>query len=128
MNRKEYESNKRWIFVSSVCKCCQVGQRCVNKKSRTLCVMIPLEDENRDLEDPTTRRQRERQKVIGLKSKTTTLHVHHTFFYISLPVMHNYDLKMPNFAFYGEREQATTNFSLYFLPWIWLRVRLHLIK
>ena len=90
--------------------------------------MIPLEDENRDLEDPTTRRQRERQKVIGLRSKTTTLHVPHTFFYISLPVMHNYDLKMPNFAFYGEREQATTNFYLSFLPWIWLRVRLHLIK
>ena len=90
--------------------------------------MIPLEDENRDLEDPTTRRQRERQKVIGLRSTTTTLHVHHTFFYISLPVMYNYDLKMPNFAFYGEREQATTNFYLSFLPWIWLRVRLHLIK
>ena len=90
--------------------------------------MIPLEDENRDLEDPTTRRQGERQKVIGLRSKTTTLHVHHTVFYISLPVMHNYDLKMPNFAFYGEREQATTNFYLSFLPWIWLRVRLHLIK
>ena len=76
--------------------------------------MIPLEDENRDLEDPTTRRQRERQKVIGLRSKATTLHVHRTFFYISLPFMHNYDLKVPNFAFYGERKQVTTNFYLSF--------------
>ena len=32
-------------------------------------------------------RQRERQKeTIGLESKTTTFHVHHTCLYISLPV------------------------------------------
>ena len=115
VNRKEYESNKRWIFVSSVCKCFQVGGRCVKQKiENTLCVMIPLEEENRDLEDPTTRRQRERQKIIGLRSKTTTLNVHHTFLYISMPFLHDYDVKMPNFAFYGERKQATTNFSLSF--------------
>ena len=76
--------------------------------------MIPLEEENRDLEDPTTRRQRELQKIIGLRSKTTTLNVHHTFFYISMPFLHDYDVKMPNFAFYGERKQATTNFYLSF--------------
>ena len=115
MNRKEYESNKRWIFVSFVCKCFQVGERGVKQKiENTSCVMIPLEEENRDFEDPTTRRQRELQKIIGLRSKTTTSHVHHTLFYISMPFMHNYDLKMPNFAFYGERKQATTNFSLSF--------------
>ena len=115
MNRKEYESNKRWIFVSSVCKCFQVGERGVKQKiENTSCVMIPLEEENRDLEDPTTRRQRELQKIIGLRSKTTTLNVHHTFFYISMPFLHDYDVKMPNFAFYGERKQATTNFYLSF--------------
>ena len=35
--------------------------------------------------EPSTRRQRERQKTIGLMSKTTTLHAHHAFLYISLP-------------------------------------------
>ena len=39
-------------------------------------------------------------KTIGLISKTT-LHVHHAFLCISLPFLHDYDVKMPNFAFYG---------------------------
>ena len=39
---------------------------------------------------PRRRLQRERQKTIGLMSKTTTLHVHHTFLYISLPLLHIY--------------------------------------
>ena len=33
------------------------------------------------------------KKAIGLMSKTTTLHVHHAFLYISLPSLHNYDVK-----------------------------------
>ena len=33
------------------------------------------------------------KKTIGLLSKTTTLHVHHAFLYISLPSLHNYDVK-----------------------------------
>ena len=44
----------------------------------------------RNLTKPRRRRQRERQ-AIGLMSKTTTLHVHHAFLYISLPSLHNYD-------------------------------------
>ena len=50
----------------------------------------------------------------GLLSKTTTFHVHHAFLYISLPSLHDYDVKMPNFTFYGGRKQATTNFSFPF--------------
>ena len=36
--------------------------------------------------------------LIGLDmtSKTTTLHVHHSFLYISLPSLHDYDVKLPN--------------------------------
>ena len=49
------------------------------------------------------------KKVIGLLRKTTTLHVHHAFLYISLPSLHDYDVKMPNCKFYGGRKQATTN-------------------
>ena len=41
-------------------------------------------------------------------SKTTTLHAHHSFLYLSLPSQHDDDVKMPNFTFYGERKQATT--------------------
>ena len=43
-------------------------------------------------------------------SKTTTWHVYHTFLNISLPFLHHYEVKAPNFAFCGERKQATTKF------------------
>ena len=33
------------------------------------------------------------KKAIGLMSKTTTLHVHHAFLYISLQSLYNYDVK-----------------------------------
>ena len=55
----------------------------------------------------------------GLISKTTTLHVHHAFLYISLPSPHDYGVKIPNFTFYGGRKQATTNFSFSFKTWVW---------
>ena len=51
------------------------------------------------------------KKAIGLLSKTTTLHVHHTFSYISSPSLHDCDVKMPNFTFYGGRKLAAANFS-----------------
>ena len=46
------------------------------------------------------------EKTMGLISKTTTSHVHHTYLYIF--VLHDYGVKLHNFAFYGERKQATT--------------------
>ena len=39
-------------------------------------------------------------KAIGLITKTTILHVHHAFLYISLPSLHDYDVKVPNFTLY----------------------------
>ena len=54
------------------------------------------------------------KKTIGFLSKTTSLHVHHAFLYISLPPLQDYNVKMPNFTFYGGRKQATTNFSFSF--------------
>ena len=51
------------------------------------------------------------KKAIGLLSKTTSSHVHHAFLYISLPLLHDYDVKMPSFTVYEGRKQATTNFS-----------------
>ena len=52
--------------------------------------------------------------AIGLLNETSTLHVHHAFLYISLPLLHDYDVKMPNFTFYGGRKQATGKFSFSF--------------
>ena len=61
--------------------------------------------------DPTTRTAtRTSKKPVGLISKTTTSHVHHAFLYISFLLLHDYDVKMPNFAVYGGRKQATTKF------------------
>ena len=37
------------------------------------------------------------KKVMGLDSETTTLHVHHAFLYISLPSLHDYNVKVTNF-------------------------------
>ena len=39
------------------------------------------------------------KKTKGLMSKTTTLHVHHAFLYISFLFLDDFDVKMPNFAF-----------------------------
>ena len=55
------------------------------------------------------------KKAVGLLSKTTSLHAHHAFLYISLPLLRDYDVKMPRFTFFKEDvKQATTNFSLFF--------------
>ena len=59
------------------------------------------------------------KKAIGLISKTTILHVHHAFLYISLPSLHDYDVKMPNFTMYRGSTEATTKFRLSFWTWIW---------
>ena len=50
------------------------------------------------------------KKAIGLMSKTTTLHVHHTFLCISFLSLHNYDVKWPNFKFTWERERQGNKF------------------
>ena len=57
--------------------------------------------------------------AIGLLSKKTSLHVHHTFLYISLPLRHDYDVKLPNFTFYGGCKQVTRKFSFSFQTWEW---------
>ena len=59
------------------------------------------------------------KKKISLISKTTTLHVHHAFLYISFLFLHDYDVKMTNFAFYRGRKQATTKLYFCFYVWLW---------
>ena len=43
-------------------------------------------------------------------SKTTSLHVHHTFFSISLLSLHNFHMKWPNFKFTLEQKQQGDKF------------------
>ena len=43
----------------------------------------------------------------------------HAFLYTSLTLLHDYDVKMPNFTFYRRRKQATAKFSVSF--WTWVR-------
>ena len=44
------------------------------------------------------------------KAKLTTLRVHHTFSYICLSTLHDYDVKIPNLTLYGGRKEQTTKF------------------
>ena len=50
------------------------------------------------------------KKAIGLISKTTILHVHHAILYISLPPLHDYDVKVPNVTFTGKILKRRRNF------------------
>ena len=77
------------------------------------------DDDNRDFKIQRRGRQRERKKTIGLIGKTTTSQVHNTFLYISFPFLHDYEVKMPNFALYGGRKQATAKFYFSFRGWLW---------
>ena len=50
--------------------------------------------------------------AIGLMSKTTTLHMHGTFWYIFLLSLHDNDVKWPNFKFIWERGWQGNNYIL----------------
>ena len=43
------------------------------------------------------------------------LHVHHAFLHISLPSLHDYDVKMPNFTLYRGSTQSDNEISSLFL-------------
>lgn len=71
----------------------------------------------KELKQRRKRRLREsRKKKINKKQQihltTTTLHVNHTFWYMSL---HDYDLKRPHSTFYGGPNYKPTSCSLSFL-------------
>ena len=55
-------------------------------------------------------RQRQRQQAIGLVSKTTTLHVHHAFSFISFRSLHNYDQILS--FFWGRERQGDSFYHL----------------
>ena len=82
------------------------------QKARCTCKVVakPIKDDADSNENV--------KKTICLISKTTTSQVHHAFLYLSFLFLHDYDVKMPNFAFYGGR--ATTKFYFFLsLDIIW---------
>ena len=73
--------------------------------------LLILRSRHYDIRDLTKlRRRRQLQKAIGLVSKTTILHEHHAFLYISLPSLHDYDVKWPNFKVFWEQERQGDKF------------------
>ena len=62
--------------------------------------------------------QHERQKSNWINKLYNTDHESRKN--ISLPSLHNYDMKMPNFTtFYKRHNQAISRFSFSFWTWIW---------
>ena len=60
------------------------------------------------------------REAIDLVSKTTTLHVHHAFLYISLPPLHDYDVKWPNFKFFKDGNGKAINSTISVWTQAWL--------
>ena len=91
----------------------------------TVCFSIEHVRPRDDYEYPTTRRHRELQQNNRFNKQTNDFaRAARFYFCISLPFLHDYDVKMPNSAFYGERKQATTKFLLLFA--LELGIQLHL--
>ena len=68
----------------------------------TVCFSIEHARPLDDYEYPTTRRRRELQKNNRFnKQNNNFARASRFYFCISLPFLHDYDVKMPNFAFYG---------------------------
>ena len=51
------------------------------------------------------------KKEIDLDKQNNNFALHHAFLYISLPSLHDYDVKLPHFWFCRGREQTDNNFS-----------------
>ena len=59
------------------------------------------------------------KKILGSDKKTTTLHVQHACSYLSLPSLHDCDVKLPNFSFCAWRTWTQDNDFLLF----WTRIQ-----
>ena len=73
----------------------------------------------RDFKIQRRERQRERQRNNRLKAKQQLCTCITPFLYISFPLMHDCDVKMPNFSFFKGRNEATTKLYSSFRAWIW---------
>ena len=67
---------------------------------------------NRELKQRRRRRQRERQKAVALDWQYENFAHASRFLYISVPSLLDYDVKLPNFTFYGGRGHKQRFFFL----------------
>ena len=104
------------MWIRSICS---LGKDKKNAKARgkgwkRLHCSLRFEQSDRAIKELKQRqrgRQRERQKSNRFRlAKQQHLHVHHAFLCISFPLLHDYNVKMPNFTFWGGRELKTTTF------------------
>ena len=115
-NEDRSRKNVSWLtvmanddFVVSALACeqwfLQVGRYAsMGKKPlrATVCFSIKHARPRDDYEYPTTRRQQELQQNNRFnKQNNNFARASRFYFCISLPFLHDYDVKMPNFAFYG---------------------------
>ena len=68
----------------------------------------------RDFKIQRRRRRRERQKNNRFYRQYNSFARASHFFVHFFPFLHDYDVKMPNFVFYGGCKQATTKFYFSF--------------
>ena len=68
---------------------------------------------NEELKHRRRRRQRKRQTSNRFRLAQQQLCTWSRFLYISLPSLHDYDVKIPNFTFCGGHEHKTTTFFFY---------------
>ena len=66
------------------------------------------------------RRRESKKKSNSLTRQNNNFARASRFLYISLPSLHDYHVKMPNFTFCEGRKQAMTKFSFSLWTWIWL--------
>ena len=78
---------------------------------------------NRTLRSDDGDRNENFKKAIALISKTTIFARASRFLYISLPSLHDYYVKTPNFTFYRGSTQVKTKFPLSFWTWIIMVLR-----
>ena len=73
-------------------------------------------DDNKTNDDDDGDGKKNGRKIRCLYLQTTTLHVNHAIFYISLPSLHHYVMKLPNFTslLYGVGEHNTKIVTFFF--------------
>ena len=67
---------------------------------------------NKGLRSDDATATRTSKSTIGLVDKTTAIHVHLTFLYISLPFLHDYHVKLPDYTFREDVHERRRNFIL----------------
>ena len=76
--------------------------------------LICAREDSRELKQRRSDGNANGKKAMGLLSKTTTLHLHHAFLFISLSLLHEFNVKLRSFTSYGDwREHKTTIFFFF---------------